>query len=87
MPLNYLNSLDNVRFIHKRLDNIDDNYKKKSLHIALEYADLNKDWKTFKILYQLAPDVLSNHLNTTKYVLDYNYLDLEEQEINNLFNL
>lgn len=82
-----LNSLNSVRYIHQSLDNIDNVYKNKSLHIALEYADLNKDWKTFKILYQLAPIVLLNHLNNTKFVLDYNYLDLEEQERNKLFEV
>lgn len=79
-------SLNSIRYIHQDLDNIDEVYKKKSLHIALEFADLNKDWKTFKILYRLAPDVLLSHLNNTKFVFDYNYLDLEEHERNNLFN-
>jgi hypothetical protein len=87
MPINYLNSLNSVRYIHQRLDNVADIYKTKSLHIALEFADINKDWKTFKILYQLAPDVLLNHLNSTKFVLDYNYLELEEQERNILFEV
>lgn len=78
-------SLNSIRYNHQTLDNIDEVYKKKSLHIALEYADLNKDWETFKILYRLAPDVLLNHLNNTKFIFEYNYLDLEEQERNNLF--
>ena len=77
-----INSLNSVRYIHQSLDNIDSVYKNKSLHIALEYADLNKDWKTFKILYTLALDVLLNHLNNTKFVLE-----LEEQEKNKLFEL
>jgi hypothetical protein len=87
MALNYLNSLNSVRYIHQSMDNIDNVYKNKSLHIALEYADINKDWKTFKILYRLAPGVLLNHLNNTKFVLEYNYLNLGEQERNDLFQV
>lgn len=58
-------------------------YRNSSLHIALEKADTRKDWKTFKILYQLDPEFLKNHLYMTS-IFDYNYTKLTLEEQNNL---
>jgi len=79
-------SLSEIRYIHVNNTDIQPEYRNKSLHIALEYADLLKDWTTFKKLYRLAPEILLNHLNNTKLIFDYHYLKLDDQEINELFN-
>jgi len=73
-------------YAHTNIQNISDEYKKVRLHIALERADMNKDWKTFKILFKLAPEFLRNHLQGTDFVFDYNYKNLPKDQINNLFS-
>ena len=74
------------RYKHVNVPEIPDRYKKSSLHIALELADQNKDWKTFKKLYDIAPLFLKSHLNMTDFVFDYNYKKLSNEEQINLFN-
>ena len=60
-------------------------YKNNSLHIALEMADNDKNWKVFNKLYNLSPDFLQIHLNTTKNIFDYNFLQLSKEEQEKLF--
>jgi len=83
--LNLLKNIDENRSKHIYLD-IDDKYKSCSLHIALERADINNDWETFKKLYKVNPIFLKNHLDNTSRVLDYNYLSLSKNDQDNLFN-
>jgi hypothetical protein len=83
--LNLLKNIDENRSKHIDLD-IDDKYKNCSLHIALERADINNDWETFKKLYKVNPIFLKNHLDNTSRVLDYNYLSLSKNDQDNLFN-
>jgi|LakMenE18May11ns_1017448.scaffolds.fasta_scaffold7730832_1 hypothetical protein len=66
--------------------NIPDEYKSLSLHIALERADKNKDWKAFREIYKISPITLKSHLIMTS-IFDYNYLKLSKEEQNQLFNL
>jgi len=80
-------SINEIRYIHQNLENIQPEYKAKSLHIALEYADLKEDWNTFKKLYRLSPVILMNHLNNTKCIFNYNYEKLNENERKELFEI
>jgi hypothetical protein len=66
--------------------NIPDIYKKYSLHIALENADNNEDWDTFKKLYNLSPSYLKEYLKMTNSVFEYNYKKLSFDEQIELFN-
>jgi hypothetical protein len=75
-----------VDYIHLQDQDIPQEYKNCRLHIALERADTNKDWQTFRNLYKLAPEFLKCHLNMTGLLFDYNYLKLDKQTQNNLFN-
>jgi hypothetical protein len=70
--------------LHQSLP-INDRYKKVPLHIALEKADLYKDWDTFKLLFKLAPDFLQGHLEITGEVFNYNYTKLPFKKRNELF--
>lgn len=76
------NNLD----LHKNIKNIPEEYRLLSLHIALERADKNKDWITFKKLYGLSPRFLRSHLIMTS-IFNYNYLKLPLEEQNNLFKI
>ena len=80
----YYNTYDD-RFIHQNMD-IPENYKKVSLHIALERADIAKDWIVFKQLYKLNPKMLSHHMNMTDCIFNYNFYKLSKEEQNNLLN-
>jgi hypothetical protein len=74
------------RFIHKDLD-IPENYKSVSLHIALERADMKKDWQVFKKLLHLDFKTLIFHLENTKSVFDYNFFLLSDVEKQNILNI
>jgi hypothetical protein len=65
--------------IHKNKKYIPEEYKALMLHIALERADKNKDWK-------LSPIFLKRHLIMTS-IFHYNYLKLSTEEQNNLFKI
>jgi len=78
-------SINNDYYVHIKCDQLSQKYKNNRIHIALELADENKDWESFKILYKLSPTLLKNHLDITKDILDYNYLYLSEKEQNSLF--
>ena len=66
---------------------LSDEYKTCSLHIALERADNNKDWKSFKIIYDSNPEYLKNHLDMTKYIFDYNYTKLSREQKQYIFSI
>jgi hypothetical protein len=83
--LNLTKNIDDNRYKHLNLD-IDNRYKNCSLHIALERADMNYDWDTFKKLYKINPEFLKTHLKNTSSIFDYNYLKLNDNEKNNLFD-
>jgi hypothetical protein len=40
-------------------------YEEKMMHIALEHADLEKDWKSMAIIYFIDPDMLWQHMAGT----------------------
>jgi len=67
-------------------DKIPSLYKTCSLHIALERADLNKDWVVFKELMKIDPKFLKMHLDATSSIFDYNYLSLTKEQQYDLFN-
>lgn len=73
-------------YCHTNIENISDEYKKVRLHIALERADMNKDWNTFKILFKLAPEFLKSHLSNTEFIFDYNYKNLPKNQFDDLFS-
>ena len=73
-------------YIHLQDQDIPQEYKNLRIHIALEKSDMNKDWQTFRNLYRLAPEYLKSHLNMTSFLFDYNYLQLDKQIQDNLFN-
>jgi hypothetical protein len=85
--LSYTNILNANRYIHSNNMEIPQMYRNLSLHIALEKADQNKDWNTFSKLYDLSPHFLKYHLNTTKGIYNYNYLNLPIEEQNKLFTV
>ena len=72
------------RYLHVNNQDIPEKYRNCMLHIALERADTNKDWVSFRKLYNMSPKTLKNHLDMTSLVFDYNYLNLDEQERNEL---
>lgn len=80
MKLYKLNSM-----LHVKDMSIPKNYRDLSLHIALERADINRDWVNFKKLYQFNPTFLKFHLESTS-IFNYNYKSLPEDEQNNLFS-
>ena len=73
-------------YIHLQNKDIPQEYKNLRIHIALEKADIDKDWQTFRNLYRLAPEYLKNHLKMTGLVFDYNYMQLDKQNQDDLFN-
>jgi hypothetical protein len=60
-------------------------YRSQSLHIALENADLNKDWKAFKEIFKVDPKFLKKHLYMTSDIFDYNYTKLPKEQQDELF--
>jgi len=78
---------NNNRYLHKNNTDIPEVYRNCSIHIALERADINKDWISFKKLYRVFPEFLKNHLDNTNIIIDYNYLNLPEEEIKDLFTI
>jgi hypothetical protein len=78
-------SINNIRFLHTNNNDIPEQYKNYSLHIALERCDSYRDWETFRKLYKLAPIYLQNHLNMTSSLFDYNYLELSKKDRDALF--
>jgi hypothetical protein len=81
--MNYIHP--QYRYIHKDIQDIPEIYRTKSLHIALEFSDVNKDWVTFRKLYTLYPTFLKEHLDMTSFIFDYNYKRLPKNELDNLF--
>jgi hypothetical protein len=85
--LSYFQIMNTNRFIHTENTDIPESYRKKSLHIALECADKNKDWETFSKLFKLSPEFLKYHLDSTNVIFDYNYLKLTPDEQEKLFKV
>lgn len=83
--MNMMNTYDKYRHLHKQDQDIPLVYRNLSLHIAVERADMNKDWKVFKKLYSFAPEFLKVHLKNTEDLFGYNYLDLDKQHRDELF--
>ena len=82
--LDNMKKINDNRYLHVNNENIPDEYKSCSFHIALERADKNKDWKVFNELYKISPKYLKNHLLMTS-IFDYNYSKLSIEEQENLF--
>jgi hypothetical protein len=70
--------------LHVKDLSIPKSYRDLSLHIALERADLNKDWVNFKKLYAFNPSFLQLHLDNTS-IFNYNYKSLMKEEQTQLF--
>jgi len=51
-----------------------------SIHIALERADTNKDWRLFKYLLSLDRKWLLHHLKMTEPIFHYNVYKLPKKE-------
>ncbi len=79
-----LKNLYSVSDKHKQLD-IHNMYKSQPLHIALEKADLRKDWETFRKLFSVAPDILKTHIDLTSDVFNWNFKALAVSQRNRLF--
>ena len=69
-----------IRNLHVNVNDIPQKYKNCSLHIALEKADTERDWNSFKKLYNLSPKFLYEHLENTSFVFDYNFKQLKNEE-------
>jgi hypothetical protein len=81
-----MKEINDHRYLHINNENIPDEYKSCSLHIALEISDKNKDWKVFNELYKISPKYLKNHLFMTS-IFDYNYSKLSTEEQEKLFKI
>ena len=57
-----MESYNDNRYLHLNNNDISEEYKNCSLHIALERADIKKDWENFKKIYKVSPDFLMEHL-------------------------
>jgi hypothetical protein len=66
-------------------NNLDKRYKNCSLHIALERADNDNDWKAFKTIYFLDMDNLYRHILMTSNVFTWNYTKLPQEQKSFLF--
>ena len=64
---------------------IPSSYRSYSLHIALEKADLKKDWVAFKEIIKIDSEFLKKHLYLTSDIFDYNYLKLSKEQQDDLF--
>jgi len=84
--MNIFDNINEHRYLHKNNKNIPYEYRQCSLHIALERADINKDWKVFNELYKISPEYLKNHLFMTS-IFDYNYTKLSAEEQEKVFRL
>ena len=73
--------------MHNQNQNIPNEYRKLSLHIALERADMNKDWDAFRLIYKSNPHFLKQHINNTSIIFDYNFQQLPEKDRDELFNI
>ena len=73
--------------LHKDDNSIPEEYRNYSLHIALERADMKKDWDSFRKIYMKSPDFLKNHLKQTGIIFDYNYQNLKKEERDLIFSL
>ena len=51
------------RYVHKYNEKIPESYRTCSFHIAIEKADINKDWDVFRELIKIDPVYLKNHLD------------------------
>ena len=54
------------------------------IQVATSIGVVNLD--KHKILFQIEPEFLKNHLQTTDFVFDYNYKNLPKEEIEKLFS-
>jgi hypothetical protein len=81
---NYLQKIDDHRFLHKDID-IPDEYKKLSLHVAIERADKNEDWLNFRKIFVVAPVYLKNHLEMCDGIFKFKYKNLDKEEQKKLF--
>ena len=81
----FFQDYNDVRYLHESVNDIPNEYKNCSLHIALERADLKEDWKSFKTIYKVAPEFLMRHLKSTGQIFDYNYKKLSDNEQYDLF--
>ena len=82
---NYFSGIQQKRDIHKLDNNLPNQYKNCSLHIALERADTNKDWESFKTILNMNRDILLQHLRMTEGIFPYNYESLKNEDRNELF--
>ena len=62
-------------------------YTDVMLHIALEIADKNKDWKSFNYIFNKSSIFLFNHLKKTNSVFDYNVFKLSKKEQEECFKI
>lgn len=81
-----LRGYNDIRYLHENIHDIPIEYRKCSLHIALEKSDIKKDWENFKKLYKVSPEFLLSHLKTTGQIFDYNYKNLNDNEQYDLFH-
>lgn len=66
--------------------NLPPRYTACSIHIALERADMDKNWTAFKMIYKQNPIRLKQHLFMCDGIFDYNYTKLPLDQQIELFN-
>ena len=81
-------SMENLKVINdvSIMKNPINEYKDCSIHIALERADTNKDWRVFKYLLSLDRKWLLYHLKMSEPVFNYNVYKLPKAEQDNIFH-
>ena len=79
--------MENLRTINdvSIMKNPINEYKDCSIHIALEKADTNKDWRVFKYLLSLDRKWLLYHLKMSEPVFNYNVYKLPKAEQDKIF--
>ena len=75
-------SMENLKVINdvSIMKNPIKEYGECSIHIALERADTNKDWRLFKYLLSLDRKWLLYHLKMSEPVFNYNVYKLPKAE-------
>jgi hypothetical protein len=64
---------------------LDKKYTNCSLHIAIERADMNKDWKSFKTILNVHYSFLIRHIYMTASLFTWNFRKLSEEQQYELF--
>lgn len=81
----YMFDIQQNRYQHSTNNILPEKYRNCSLHIALERADQDKDWQSFKNILNMNKEFLLLHLKMSSGLFMYNYENLSKEEQDKLF--